>query len=607
MAARPWRVSRWGIAAVAVCGCLYASTWSTTTALGDGPESVAGIATGGVLHAPGYVPYVWAGWWADRLLPGGADVAANALSYVASLVAVALTYLVCRHVGASPPGAALGAVGLGLAASTWYYAGAAEHNAFTLVVLASAVLLSLRLLESPRDVRLQLTTGFVVGVVATLSIPGAASLLGAGVAACWVRRRYITPAAIACTVAVAASTVALLAAATILRAGQDPELNWGNADNLRGWMDLVSLRDFRHPGSTSDVGGIDMADGGAGEMAMPERLANYLGVVVRDLGLMVVGAAAVGAICLRQRRGIARFLAVLAGANLMLLSLTVGVRIRGFESGLLQGHVLQPVLLAVATVSSLGWSSMIGRLRRRRRGAVGTALIAAVVVASIAGTLASRIATVNHRHPDLGVRYATDILEEVPRDGLLVVWGAERAFPVWRAQVVDGARPDVVVIAGDLLDRPWYRGQVERRIGRVVDVGDAFDNLVALVVTRLDDEDVALDSRAWAVLGAHVRLNQRGLTALAVPGRPRTPPDSVSDVADRLTRLVAHNAVHHAAAQRWPNTEVMGSYVRALVLASNGAAVLGDESLQRQLLEMILELDPQHRGARAVLSDLDAR
>src|SRR5437867_13285094 len=48
-----------GAAAVGAVGCLvFLSTFSSHVALGDAPESVSGIKTLGVLHAPGYPTYV---------------------------------------------------------------------------------------------------------------------------------------------------------------------------------------------------------------------------------------------------------------------------------------------------------------------------------------------------------------------------------------------------------------------------------------------------------------------------------------------------------------------------------------------------------------------
>ena len=46
------------VAVVGVAACVFASAFSSHVALGDAPESVAGVKTLGILHAPGYPSYV---------------------------------------------------------------------------------------------------------------------------------------------------------------------------------------------------------------------------------------------------------------------------------------------------------------------------------------------------------------------------------------------------------------------------------------------------------------------------------------------------------------------------------------------------------------------
>ena len=50
---------------------LYLSTFSSSVALGDAPESVSGIRSVGILHAPGYPAYVLLGRLWATVLPFG--------------------------------------------------------------------------------------------------------------------------------------------------------------------------------------------------------------------------------------------------------------------------------------------------------------------------------------------------------------------------------------------------------------------------------------------------------------------------------------------------------------------------------------------------------
>ncbi|HET9727977.1 MAG TPA: DUF2723 domain-containing protein, partial [Acidimicrobiia bacterium] len=146
---------------------LFLTTFSTHVGTGDAPESVAGVKTLGILHAPGYPAYVLAahafgtvfafGSWAARV---------NAFSVVCASLAIGLLYLLARALGTTRAGAAIGAAGVATAASFWYNAAFAKHYAFSALLIVAAALLAV----SARDETWRLASaGVLFGVAAGAS------------------------------------------------------------------------------------------------------------------------------------------------------------------------------------------------------------------------------------------------------------------------------------------------------------------------------------------------------------------------------------------------------------------------------------------------------
>ncbi len=101
-----------GAALVAVvAGAGYATTFSGRVALGDAPESVSGVASLGILHAPGYPLYVLAARaFSEAVRLGSAAARVNAFSLVCAGAAAGLLFIAARRVGSDRWGAALGSL-----------------------------------------------------------------------------------------------------------------------------------------------------------------------------------------------------------------------------------------------------------------------------------------------------------------------------------------------------------------------------------------------------------------------------------------------------------------------------------------------------------------
>ncbi len=122
------RETVWTAAVAALGLALFLATFSPNVSLGDAPESVSGIRSLGVLHAPGYPAYVLLGSaWATLAPLGSWAFRANLFSVVCSVVALAAVFALGRLFGAAGVAAALGAMTVATSVSFWFNAGFAKH------------------------------------------------------------------------------------------------------------------------------------------------------------------------------------------------------------------------------------------------------------------------------------------------------------------------------------------------------------------------------------------------------------------------------------------------------------------------------------------------
>ena len=129
-----------GVALVAVVSfALFAFTVCPTIPFGDGPELIAAADSLGVAHPPGYPLYTMLGWLALRLPFGEPALRMNLMSALfGALTCAAVTWLVGRL---QPSRVAATVAGLGLAASSTFWAVATVTEVYTLHLLLMTLLL----------------------------------------------------------------------------------------------------------------------------------------------------------------------------------------------------------------------------------------------------------------------------------------------------------------------------------------------------------------------------------------------------------------------------------------------------------------------------------
>jgi hypothetical protein len=451
---------------------VFLATFSSHVALGDAPETVAGVRALGILHAPGYVTYVVAArLFGEVVRVGSWTFRVNLFSVVCAALTVAFTYLLGRAFTANRTGSVVGAFALATTASFWFNAGFAKHYAFTALLVVLSALLVLRWQERGRTVLLVAAAaliGLSLGAgwqVVFVTAAGLVVLLARG------PRRPGPAAAIG---AAAALVVAIVAVCVfiVVRAGQNPTINFGAASNLSRLHELLS---------TSDFGGSRKASGAGQITSASKGVVSYAVVIARDMGLGAIFTGVLGIFDVVQRRrwdhGL--FLAVAGVGNIIAVAAFASLdHVIGFYSGITAGGLLIDAYVVVAVLAALGttllthtlglWATPTRPSSDRRLVTAARMRITCVVVVAIAVIAPSLIVHfryADHHGPALADRYTSRVFAALPRDSVLLSGGFEFAQPFVYSQQVDSQRPDVAVVSADMIVNGWYREQLVRELG----------------------------------------------------------------------------------------------------------------------------------------------
>jgi 4-amino-4-deoxy-L-arabinose transferase-like glycosyltransferase len=565
-----------GVAAVAAL--IFFSTFSSHVALGDAPESVAGVRSLGVLHAPGYPAYVLLGWLFGHIVAVGSwAFRLNLFSVVCASATIGITFLLARVFGASRSGSIVGALILATTASFWFNAGFAKHYALSSLLVTSAALCVIRW-QQGRSHLLMIGAGLALGLgfgssweLAIIMLVALAALIALGP-----RRPSLG--------IVAGSAVTLVVAAVglfafvMVRAGQHPAVDWGDATTTSRLVSLIAQRDFQDTHGTTGT-----ATGVLGHL--PGRVAAYIGMLLRDMGIGAIALAIAGAVLswrtLRRERWV--FLIVLAAFDVIAVTLVAGFdSISGFLTVMVVGGFLVDAMIAVAIFAAFGVDEVVTRVSRsigeRRAGkafrsraddmasAARGWVLAGIVVLTIVPSLVVHYSYADHRGPPLADRYAQHMLDGLPQGANLLTYEFDWTFPVTYLQTVEHVRPDVHVVAVKELGLDWYREQVAHDLNVET----------ALRPQRIDLEILSLihalqargplyvDTGVMSIFRDKIGYESQGLVAriVAGPTGPQVAPNlgalvAQMDAADRHDGLLAPHS------NNFPNPAVHFIYDRA--------------------------------------------
>jgi len=459
---------------------VYSLTLWPDVAGGDSGELVGAVASGGVIHPPGYPLYALLG----RLfvhLPVGGSLAwrVNLLSAVCDASAAALLYLAVALWTASRGAAATTAALFAFSPSVWRYATCAE--VFALNNLANASLFALAVLyDRKSERRYLLLAAFVAGLGLSNHHTILFTIVPLAAWAAW-RGRSNPPTVGEAGLLVAAFGAGLLPYVYLpfAAAGSSP-VTWGVADTWSGFWTHVLRREY----GTFQLAATGIAEGAAaGETAA--AWARDLWSQVGPWGLLLAGLGVL-AIALSARRralGVATLAApVLSVAVVVVLGNLPVTRspYKEIVSRFWQQPDIFVFILCGAGVAELG---------RRWHRAVPAALGGAALLL----LPALRFRDMDRRESTLVRQYGAEILRAAPPGALMLTRGELITNTVRYLQLSEGRRPDVSVVDVELLGFAWYRPHIAAHHPDVVIPGPRYMPGASdgFVVKQLFDANIA--------------------------------------------------------------------------------------------------------------------
>jgi Protein of unknown function (DUF2723) len=640
LAGEPGALSRadlaWAGGAAILSGALFATTLTGHPALGDAPESVAGVSSLGVLHAPGYPAYVIAAWLFAGVIPFGSFAfQVNLFSLVCASLIVGGTYLLARRVGAARWASALGALALACGGAFWFYADFAKHDMFSGLALVVALNLLLAWQAKPSTGTL-VGLGAAVGVGLGSSWPLTIMVLPAIALMLILERRRISLAGLAAGTLTVLATSAALYGFAMVRAAQDPAVNWGDADTPGELVSLIDRADFKpegkQPRSRAEVQDAETRsaqDAEARYEPAPSRLSDTLqsmGVDLQvsnaELGLAGVLLAAFGlGVSLWRRRGppayalLAVFLANLIGAAYAAGSGSFhGADTTLFRFGFVLGSLV--VLAAWLGLGASSATTIAARTLSRRaqsveeRAAFGLVAAPIICLVVLLPSLLSHGDVAARASEPFADRFAESVFSELPPDAVIFLFGAERTQPLVYKQVVEDERQDVTVVAADAVGLDWYREDLAARLGRELPPsGGTIEADAAQLIRRLSqgDRPVFMDLRTAQILHSELSFRPVGLLARPAAAESRLADKPLSRFEQRVRRAVVAAGLPDSNWIVWPSTYFLDVYTSALHEVARAYFRRRDPVGLRRALRYVLQIDPQNTLARRNLYILDTQ
>lgn len=408
----------------------YLATFSRGVGPGDSGELTLAALKLGVCHPPGYPLFTWLGRIAT-LFGGEPALATNTLAVLIAAAAGGVLYLACRSLGLSRAGGLVSALTLAFTAAFWQQAGSHEVYGFTILLLALLLLAAGQARQGePRPL---LAAGYLFGMAlahqptALLWLPALALLVFTGD-----HRRRLVPALLPATLLILLGASTSLGTLVLARTG--PEINWGDPSSLARFLAHAAGRQYS-----------DLTLSGVFRLRLPELPS----VLAANLGLPALLLALAG-----LARLIWRDRALLAAALLLLGTGLFALTYQVFDY---QVQML-PAFLALSLLAGSA-TGLVERLAGRAGHYLAFALLAAPAFALFANyqpAAEARLPIVRE--------YAENLLMSLP-DGSVLVTNDDGALNAVRyLQQARGRRPDVTLVAAEMLFSEPYHRQLQRRL-----------------------------------------------------------------------------------------------------------------------------------------------
>jgi hypothetical protein len=445
----------------------------------DGGDFITAAWVLGVPHPTGYPTYTLLAALFARLPFGSVAWRVHLLSGVAAAATVWFVYVVGRRLTAqyedalSVLGAAVGALLLAFAPLFWGHALIAEVYTLHLFFIALILWLMLRWRAGQSPLPLAaLVFGLGMGNHITLSFMAPAVLL-----LLWSGRRQLSWRG------VLLSVPALLAGLLVYlylpwRASHNPIINWGNPDSWENFYWVVTGRGYE-----KFFFALPLNDLGS-------RLAQWWGIAVAQFPFLAWPLAALGWWELARRD---RCLALGTGFHAG-FSLIYSIFYNTTDAFV----YMLPLFLYAALWMGQGAAVLLdGVLElstpRRAVSFLSGVAIAALVLLPIV-SLVEEWDGMDLTHDRVAAEFATEVLDTVEADALILVGADAYTFALWYYHYVEDVRPDVAIVNYAMMTFEWYRDLIGTHLPEIDQPPPANspEMKLGLALRNVDDRPVYL-------------------------------------------------------------------------------------------------------------------
>jgi hypothetical protein len=399
-------------------------TWANGGA--DGGDLITAAATNGIAHPSGYPLYLLLARAFQAIPVGALAFRTNLLSAVCTIFAALALQAILRRQNI-PAGAALAAaLAFGLTPAVWSQAVISEVYGLQSLLL---ILFLYGLLDENfpgGDWARGLLFGLATSNHLTTLILLPLLLLRSSPQPGFVQPADLGKRSLACLLGLA------LYLTLPLRAAFQPPINWGNPVTLQDFWWLVSGRLY-----ATYPFGISPADAVL-------RLRAFAGLLLEQFSLPGVLVGVYGLFSGLPRR------TLLASLWMFVAFANFAIVYGSYDSQV----YLIPAYIAFAIWLAYGLQDILRALSARSPQL--TRLAAALVVIGLAAHVPFTLPKVDASRDQRAEQLGTQFVTSAPRSALIFASGDEAVFALWYFHYALGQRPDVVVIADDLLVYPWY-------------------------------------------------------------------------------------------------------------------------------------------------------
>ncbi len=387
----------------------------------------------GLTHPTGYPTYLLLGFaWVHLLWFLSPAVALNVMTAVTGALAVGLVARLAIRIGAGVFTAAAAALTIGLMTLFWRTSLRADPHPLH-VLLALAILTLLLAWDRRREPRLLAAAALLFGLA--MGNHALTAMLAPGVGVFVVSRR---PTVLREPRTIALSVVALAAGLLVylyipIRAAANPPIHYDYApDTWTSFWRYVLGQDF-----AGQMGFFSVAGPGVALKALPVFLGHVGDALTPPVAIALGWLAIVGVLSQLQRR---------AWGTTWLLLATGGVTLYArltYQNGDIERYALFP-LAVMGILAALG-----AQVVRDRLTLLWPALKAGVPALAPAVLLVVPLVLLPINYgkvkPAQARCYLNAVESTVPQNAYLVSWWS-MSTPIWYAQAVEGARPDISVL-----------------------------------------------------------------------------------------------------------------------------------------------------------------